>query len=742
MRKLTVVLAGLILAAGLHARFVSGITGRVSDAQTQAPIRGAEIVASGPNGSGTARSESCGGYQILNLPHGKYRVMAAATGYHPGFFAESVLVYPDRITPNINIALQPVGAQNGVIHGRVTDARTGLPIGGAQLGASGPHGQGTATSYPCGNYFISVPPGSYRVVAEAQGYVPAVFRESVPVGSGDTTHNINFALEPVSGQNGRISGRVFDLQTRAPIQGAHVVANNRSGSWYAVTESSGVYEIENLPPGKYRVRAEAAHYKSATFPESVIVTAGHTTPNINFHLEPLGGSSGGISGRVVDAVTELPIRGAVILASGPNGHGSTHTESCGRYMLGDLPPGRYQVRAEALGYFAATLRESVLVTAGQTTPNVNFALEPRGGQNGGIAGMVVNALTREPIFGARVVAEGPGRGQANTNERGTYYIGDLPPGSYVVQASARGFQPAVRERVPVEPGRVTHEICFALEPEPGGTGAIAGLVFDSAHRRPIRGAVVFASGRAGQARGVTDSAGRYELAGLRAGRYQVRAHARGYYPATFRESVAVEVGRTTPVNFHLARTRPLDAGISGFAYDGVSQTELPGAIVTATGPGGTAQALTDDFGDYLLTGLEPGEYTISVSGNGYLPGQFPEPVLVENEVISAFTSPAMYPLPAAQEPRPGASATALLLRVEPSPADARSIVSFSLPQAGAASLRVFDAAGRLQATLFTGHVEAGLHAVQLAGPDRLEPGIYLVRLTTPDTNASAKVVVN
>jgi hypothetical protein len=55
----------------------------------------------------------------------------------------------------------------------------------------------------------------------------------------------------------------------------------------------------------------------------------------------------------------------------------------------------------------------------------------------------------------------------------------------------------------------------------------------------------------------------------------------------------------------------------------------------------------------------------------------------------------------------------------------------SLPEAGAVRVTVLDALGRIVAVPLDGERSAGTHAVPLDA-SRLAPGVYVVRLDSPD----------
>jgi hypothetical protein len=77
----------------------------------------------------------------------------------------------------------------------------------------------------------------------------------------------------------------------------------------------------------------------------------------------------------------------------------------------------------------------------------------------------------------------------------------------------------------------------------------------------------------------------------------------------------------------------------------------------------------------------------------------------------------------------GPSVARIQLVASPNPGGRRTTFLFTLPQAGRARLEVFDAAGRLVATLADGEMLAGRHEVHWTTP--ASPGVYFARLEAP-----------
>jgi len=81
----------------------------------------------------------------------------------------------------------------------------------------------------------------------------------------------------------------------------------------------------------------------------------------------------------------------------------------------------------------------------------------------------------------------------------------------------------------------------------------------------------------------------------------------------------------------------------------------------------------------------------------------------------------------------------VLHAIVPNPVRGPARISFSLPNAKDASLRVYDVAGKLVNTLWSGRAAAGRHSVNLGNV--LPGGTYLVRLTVGGDTRTRKLVV-
>ena len=138
--------------------------------------------------------------------------------------------------------------------------------------------------------------GSYLLSAAAPGYGSA--SQQVAFTSGPMT-TVEIRLESVAGI---LDGQVTDLVSEAALVGAAVSL----GQWTAVTDTSGHYRLEGVPPGAYTLQVSLEGYGTHQLPATIEPRGNHT---LDVPLSPLPGL---LKVRVVDAATGRPIEGATI----------------------------------------------------------------------------------------------------------------------------------------------------------------------------------------------------------------------------------------------------------------------------------------------------------------------------------------------------------------------------------------------------------------------------------------------
>jgi hypothetical protein len=329
---------------------LGSIEGTVTDARNGHPIIGGTVTCSYL----TAITNVSGFYRLPVVPEGSYDVTASGPGFTS--FTMHDVVVPSGATVTVDFALS---VPMGTIEGVVRDARTDLPVAGAEVSCGG----AAATSDESGNYSLDVAPATGLVVtAWADGYRTASISD-VTVVDGETTA-LDIALEPLAGT---VTGKVGDTVTGLAISGATVSAGGVS----AATNYTGRYTLSYVPPGTYTVTATASGYGTGTV-AGVAVTDGATT-SADFALTPT--ATGGISGSVTDAASGAAIAGATVNC----GALEATTDASGAYSLTGLAPGSYLVGARAGGYAWASASGVSVASGGTTTLDLTLSRLPVAG---------------------------------------------------------------------------------------------------------------------------------------------------------------------------------------------------------------------------------------------------------------------------------------------------------------------------------------------------------------------------
>lgn len=421
------------------------------------PLEGAYVTASGPEGYGSAFTDSSGQYSIAEgLMTGNYTVTASAEGYLDAKI-ENVAVTAGLETSNINFLLNVSGG----ISGTITEVGTDLPLESVMVTAESSMGGGiseSAITDANGDYLIytNLATGTYNVTASySTGHI-TTDTSGIAVTAGTETKNVDLALE----KSGIISGIVTDSVSSLPLPDISIVVSSAEGAFagFAATNSSGEYRVNmNLATGSYNV--------SALFPEGhiskeisgIAVTAGLET-TADLALDP----SGIISGRVTALPGGQPVAEASVSAysGGFVYFGSAETNTSGYYRISSgLGTETYTVFGSFGSGFNVTI--GVDVVAGSETSDVNIQLSIT--PSGIITGRVTNT-TGSPIEGAYVLAEGPaGSGDSQTDSNGDYSISSgLGTGTYTVNASATGYSTISVTDVSVTVDEVTPNVNFQL----------------------------------------------------------------------------------------------------------------------------------------------------------------------------------------------------------------------------------------------------------------------------------------
>jgi len=155
-----------------------------------------------------------------------------------------------------------------------------------------------------------------------------------------------------------------------------------------------------------------------------------------------------VEATVLDRLSKRPIRNALFILEGHEGHFERVTDRTGKVRLESVPVGTYSLTVQAYGY--KTLHKERVLLRPSLRPQ-----PPRRIRSGkvflapGIWYMKVAVIDREektPISGARISLRGNGLSkEVLTNRNGKVTIKDIPPGSYSCTVQAAGYSPIRRD---------------------------------------------------------------------------------------------------------------------------------------------------------------------------------------------------------------------------------------------------------------------------------------------------------
>lgn len=554
-----------------------------------------------------------GTFVFDTLPPGPVALRAAPAGHAP--------TVVEAIAPQDDVLLRLGGLYD--VKGRVLAAGTDADVGAAivRLEGSGVWPARVVEVEPDGSFVVpAVPDGVYAVeaiVADEEGE-PAF--ASLPLEGVEPDLEVSLALLPAQW----VPVQVEDPEG-APVVGARVTLMNAQVGMLGRTASTGEDGrawVGPVVPGPYIARADADTWL-ASAPEALQIEDSVVEPVV-LRLErpgrlvvsvvgpagaPISGAQVSLRTDAVYSVGEAKTRAATFArtaqASGtlgvvpgpvppvPLGDGTSATAwrrsaTTGVVAFDELVPGSYTVTASH-GGFAASVERTVTVSAGG---QIEVTLMLRTGQP--LTGRVRDSNDR-PIEGAQVRVDDVLL--ARTDDRGVYDAGPHA-GSVRVEVQAIGFAAKTRTvRVREDPV----DLEWVLQE---ADGVLAGQVLGG-NERPVEGVRVTVHPRGGVSQTAwTESDGAFRFEGLPSGRAEVRAEHEAYVPW----SGPLRVDNETSVDITL---------LEGWSTTVVVRwTGSLEPVVGARVRGGGTDALTNEDGEAVLSGLGRDSLRLEVSGAG------------------------------------------------------------------------------------------------------------------------------
>ncbi|NOJ93814.1 PEGA domain-containing protein [Corallococcus coralloides] len=301
---------------------------------------------------------------------------------------------------------------------------------------------------------------------------------------------------------------------------------------------------------------------------------------------------GRVSGQVALDDAASP-EGIAVTVQGTELTATTDTE--GRFTLEDVSPGAHTLIVQKPLYREAS--EAVEVKARQTASATLTLQRERGGLTG-----TVQLEGGASAAGITVALTGTSH-QTQTDAQGHFVFTELPTGSYTVQVMKETYEPA-QETVEVGVDAQA-SVTLSLQRERGN---VAGTILLEGVASAGNIAVLLVDTNFSTQ---TNAQGQFSLTGVPTGTYTLRAQINAYVP--YEQQVEVLAGAQTSVSQTLSRERGSVAGT--FLLEGGASAGNIAVLLVDT----NFSTQTNAQGQFSLTGVPTGTYTLRAQLNAYVP---------------------------------------------------------------------------------------------------------------------------
>jgi len=347
---------------------------------------------------------------------------------------------------------------------------------------------------------------------------------------------------------------------------------------------------------------------------------------------------GVVAGKVLNSVTGEPVRKAHVglLDLNVKRGGGAVTDAAGHFEISALAAGSYLLVAAREGFVTPDRRSGleVALASGEERHDVVIRLTPLGVISGRILDedgdpirrVVVRTMAYEYSASGRQLSP---RGGTSTNDLGEYRIFDLTPGPYYLKTdpetmTSRGdesFAPSYYPGTPdaagaaaIEVGAGQHVQGIDLTLHRTQLARVRGRVMNPGDNLMV-GLTTLHGGTGSSS--VDDPKGKFELEGVAPGAYTLIAddtvsgkHCSAHLP--------IQVGSADLEGIELHLLPPMEVA-GQMRIEGKTTAKLSRLSVLLQDEGRIEQSMTGgetkEDGSFVIAGLEPGVYQVSVSGS-------------------------------------------------------------------------------------------------------------------------------
>ncbi len=532
------------------------------------------------------------GLYTLSLPEGIHIINVSKNGYiSPSPF--TISLSPGDNFAGIDFEITP---NAGTITGKVTSG--GLALSGATVYFISDTDSLTATTDGYGNYSKSLQPGTWIVFVSKSGFVNSN-QITINIAPGQTSANNNFSLiQNMASINGVVLSGSSALRN-ASVSIYNSVTNTLVSN--TVSNSSGSFSSSLEAGNSYRILVSKTGYSSDT--KTTDILQPESSVSLTFHL---AANPSSIAGTIYSSAQTV-LSGIKVYLYNSNGVkcDSAITNQNGEYLFG-VSAGDFTISVNEAGYLTASV--AVSVTVGQNLTDVNLTLTENfasisgvvsNSQGTGIEGVMVNLTSAEN-----------GKTSFSLSD-GSYLLNRLAGGSYSLSFSKAGFTDTIISPLNFSDGdALTINVNLAILSGTlnGQTKTIDGEVLPDVTIKihPQGKSFIYAS---------SDENGNYSVNSLAAGSYSVTASKSGYRSSQISMFTISSTDSAATVNFYDFQKNT--AELHGVVTDISNGLPLANVQVSLSGNNGSVSGLSNSSGNFTLSNLFPGNYTLSAELQNY-----------------------------------------------------------------------------------------------------------------------------
>jgi len=579
------------------------ITGQITNTGG-IPLSGVMVTASYQNQLRQEITSSNGSFVFEGVSVGEWSIFAEKIGYYSP--PSTLIEITDLSSENTQIGTISLSPQANIVNGNVNNTVVGIsdvvitatPSSGLPI---------TTNTDEYGNYSINLPEGNYQFSAFKPNYSSQNTHVLI-LTVAETVDAIDFVLVP---NESFITGKI--TSNNLGLSGVTVTTSESTD----ISDAFGNYSL-SVNPGTYEISVQKTGYSSSGS-QMISIGAGQTITDIDFSMNANASTVTGTVYANGSTVFGAAVNGLKVISQDLSVEISgVSTNSYGDFQL-DLLPGNYKIWAEKTNFITdETDSLNLIIQPGQSYADQNIILTAYEAQ---ISGTVIKN-NGEPLRNAEVIIREVGQIDnvisTITNIQGGYSVIVTPEKSYDITISKEGYSTATH----VTDGNIDiGEIIQFFSTVEALPASIDGLVRDN-QGNFLSDVTISINSETNAYQSETGIYGYYSI-NVTDGEYNLIAEKPGYISSG--TSMTILPGQEIEFDFVLEQNFSSYFGVVSNYNNNLPLENVTVIATRSSGGGGTTQTNAD--GEFELTSLLPGSYTIEYLLDGFQ-GQ-----LLQNEYL-------------------------------------------------------------------------------------------------------------